>query len=153
VRTSDHPDVGATLQQLLDAATARITRLEPHDAFAAAQAGALLIDIRSEPARERDGIVPGSLHIPRTVLEWRLAADSQWRSPHVSDPNQQVILICDHGCSSILAAATLVDLGFADAGDVIGGFAGWRNARLPISAARDPVHEPSEVAGMRRPNP
>ena len=72
-----------TLDELLEAAEARINRLEPSEALAAFKRGALLIDIRSDLERNRDGIVSGSLHIPRTVLEWRLAPDSQWRSPHV----------------------------------------------------------------------
>ena len=59
-----------TLEDLLEAGQARIERLDPAEAFAAIQRGALLIDIRSD--REREGIIPGSLHIPRTVLEWRL---------------------------------------------------------------------------------
>ena len=65
-----------TLDELLDAARARIARLEPVDAHVAAEQGALLIDIRGRVDRERDGIVPGSLHIPRTVLEWRLDPES-----------------------------------------------------------------------------
>ena len=89
----------------------------------------------------RDGIVPGSLHIPRTVLEWRLAPGGAWRNPFIRGPEQQLILICDHGCSTILAAATLVDLGYARAGDVIGGFEAWREAgpaedRRPDARAR-----------------
>src|SRR5437867_9599145 len=119
-----------TLEELLDAARARVERLEPAEALAATEQGALLIDIRADVDRERDGIVPGSLHIPRTVLEWRLEPESAWRNPHVGDVDRQIILICDHGCSSILAAATPVELGFSRAGDVIGGLAAWREAGL-----------------------
>ena len=72
-----------TLDELLDAARAQIARLEPADAHAATEQGALLIDIRGQVDRERDGIVPGSLHIPRTVLEWRLDPESSWHNPHV----------------------------------------------------------------------
>jgi rhodanese-related sulfurtransferase len=125
-----------TLDQLLDAARARISRYEPAEAWAAVGGGALLIDIRSDLNRDRDGIVPGSLHIPRTVLEWRLEPDSPSRSPHVGGLDEQIILICDHGCSSILAAATLVDLGFGRAGDVVGGFAAWTAAGLPVMPCR-----------------
>src|SRR5262245_38356890 len=105
-----------TLEQLLADAHARIRRYEPAEACAAVELGALLIDIRSDLDRERDGIVPGSLHIPRTVLEWRLEPNSDTRNPHVGDLDQQIILICDHGCSSALAAACLVDLGFSRVG-------------------------------------
>jgi rhodanese-related sulfurtransferase len=138
-----------TLEDLLEAARARIERLEPADALAAVEQGAVLIDIRADVDRERDGIVPGSLHIPRTVLEWRLDPDSPWRNPHVGGLDQQILLLCDHGCSSVFAAATLVDLGFARAGDVVGGFAGWRDAGLPTAPAPSDRRAPGEPAGMR----
>ena len=139
-----------TLEELLSAACARISRLEPRDAFAATAIGALIVDIRSHEARRDDGIVPGALHIPRTVLEWRVAPDGEFRNPHVGGPEQQLLLLCDHGCSSVLAAATLVDLGFARAGDVIGGFLAWEEAGLPVAEAR-----PSRPGrpGMAGPDP
>jgi len=142
-----------TLEELLDEARARIERLEPAEALAAAERGALLIDIRSDSDRERDGIVPGSLHVPRTVLEWRLDPDSAWRSPHVGGLDQRILLLCDHGCSSVLAAAALVDLGFTCAGDVIGGFAAWREAGLPTVNAPSHRRGRDEPAGMRPPDP
>jgi rhodanese-related sulfurtransferase len=137
---------------LLEAGRARIDRYEPAAALASVESGALLIDIRSDLDRARDGIVPGSLHIPRTVLEWRLEPESAWRNPHVGDLDQQIILICDHGCSSILAAATLVELGFTRAGDVIGGFAAWREAGLVTATCPPDRREPGEPAGMRGPD-
>ncbi len=142
-----------TLDGLLQAATAAIARYEPAEALAAVQNGALLIDIRSEGDRERDGIVPGSLHIPRTVLEWRLDRGSPHCNPHLGPEGRRVVLVCDHGCSSILAAASLVSLGYAGAGDVIGGFAAWREAGLPTAAAPLQRREAGEPAGMRPPDP
>jgi rhodanese-related sulfurtransferase len=137
-----------TLEDLLQAAAASITRLRPEEAAAAVGHGATLVDIRSDLDREHDGIVPGSLHIPHTVLEWRLAADSAWRNPYAPDADKHVIVMCDHGCSSVLAAATLVELGFAKASDVIGGYAAWRDAGLVTAPA--PRHRrPGELAGMR----
>jgi rhodanese-related sulfurtransferase len=142
-----------TLTELFSEACARIERLEPAEARAASEAGALLVDIRSEVERERDGIVPGALHVPRTVLEWRLAPDSAWRSPYVGgDPDRRVVLICDHGYSSALAAATLVDLGFARAADVVGGFAAWRDAGLPTAPHVARRRAPEELAGMGPPD-
>jgi rhodanese-related sulfurtransferase len=141
-----------TLDQLLEAAYARIERLTPAEALAATERGALLIDIRTDADRERDGIVPGSLHIPRTVLEWRLDPDSSWRNPHVGGLDRQILLLCDHGCSSSLAAGTLVDLGFERAGDVIGGFAAWREALLQTAAAPPSQRQPGEPAGMGQPD-
>ena len=108
----DEASAPQPLERLLAAAARRIERRSPKDAYDAMQAGALLIDIRSSEDRERDGIVPGSLHIPRTVLEWRVAPDSDWRNPYVGGLDREIILICDHGDSTVFATATLVDLGF-----------------------------------------
>ena len=144
-------DQAGTLADLLRRASQSIQRLAPDEAYEQVRGGALLVDIRSELSRDRDGIVPGSLHIPRTVLEWRVASDSKWRNPSIARPDQRLILICDHGCSSVLAAATLAELGFARAADVIGGFEGWRDAGLPVTAAPPPV-PPGELPGTRGPD-
>ena len=141
-----------TLDDLLAAAERRIVRLPATEAYDAVQAGALLVDIRAEENRERDGIVPGSLHIPRTVLEWRTDPDSPWRNPHVGGLDDQIVLLCDHGCSTILAAATLTDLGFTRAADVIGGYAAWRDAGLPTADAPRRRRAADEPAGMGAPD-
>jgi rhodanese-related sulfurtransferase len=127
-----------TLAGLLEEAAARIERLEPADAFAAAESGSLIVDIRSDASRARDGVVPGALHVPRTVLEWRFAPDSATRSPHACGPEGRVIVLCDHGYSSVLAAASLADLGFDRAADVVGGYVAWREAGLPTIPAPEP---------------
>ena len=136
-----------TLDDLLADAQERIVRYSPTEALTAMESGALLIDIRSESDRERDGIVAGSLHIPRTVLEWRADLDKPWRNPHLEGFEQQIILLCDHGCSTILAAATLVELGYSNAGDVIGGYAAWREADLVVTSAPE-RRRSGEPAGM-----
>jgi rhodanese-related sulfurtransferase len=142
-----------TLDELLEEARASIERLEPPAALKALDRGALLIDIRSSLDRERDGVVPGSLYIPRTVLEWRLDPDGEWRNPRIGSLDQQIIIICDHGFSSILAAGTLAELGFKRSGDVIGGFAAWRAAGLPTAQATPARREADELAGMGGPEP
>jgi rhodanese-related sulfurtransferase len=142
-----------TLEDLLATARSRIERLAPAEAFSAMRDGALLVDIRSDPDRAREGIVPGSLHIPRTVLEWRVAPDSSWRNPYVGALDVQIVLLCDHGYSSSLAAATLVELGFTRVGDVAGGFEGWREAGLPVVDAPARNVMPGELAGMGPPDP
>jgi rhodanese-related sulfurtransferase len=149
----DHSAGRRTLAELLAEAEERIERLDPADAAAALREGALLVDIRSAEDRERDGIVPGSLHVPRTVLEWRLDPDGVWRTPHVVGLDDRLLLICDHGCSSVLAAAALVDLGYARAGDVVGGFAAWRDAGLPVRPAPARRRGPEELPGMGQPEP
>jgi rhodanese-related sulfurtransferase len=135
-----------TLDDLLAAARSRLERLDARSAFEAQSRGALLIDTRSSDERARDGVIPGALHVPRSVLEWRLDpdADPAFHNPHVVGLEQHLVLVCAHGESTSLAAATLQDLGFARATDVIGGFAAWREAGLP-------VHDAPEVDASRRP--
>jgi rhodanese-related sulfurtransferase len=86
------------------------------------------------------------------VLEWRLAPDSVWRNPHVGGLERWLVLICDQGCSSSLAAATLVELGYAHVSDVVGGFEAWLASGLPI--ARPARHGlPPALPGMDAPEP
>ena len=101
-----------TLDELLAEARAKIGRLTPAEALAAADGGGLMIDIRSADARERNGIVPGSIHVPRTVFEWRLEPGGAWRNPHVGSADRRLVVLCDHGYSSSFAAAILVELGY-----------------------------------------
>jgi rhodanese-related sulfurtransferase len=139
------------VEGLLETARARIDRLDPEAAWAEASQGeALIVDIRSTDDRRRDGVVPGALHIPRTVLEWRVDPDGEWRNPHVGGRDRRLVLLCAHGFSSSLAAASLVELGFAHAADVIGGFEAWRQAGLPVVAAAD--DERASLAGMGEPD-
>lgn len=118
-----------TLDELFAAAAGRIQRFTPAEALAS---GAAIVDIRSQDARERDGAIPGAHHVPRTVLEWRVASVN-WRNGELD--GRALVLVCDHGYSSVFAAAALVELG-RDAGDVEGGFEAWRAAGLPVTIAR-----------------
>src|SRR5437868_15480416 len=93
------------LDQLLAAATAKIDRLAPAEALAAVEDGALIVDIRSETSRERNGAVAGSIHVPRTVFEWRLEPGGEWRDERVGGLDQRVVVICEEGFSSVLAGA------------------------------------------------
>ena len=126
-----------TVNQLLARSRARIDRLEAPAAQAAAAAGAVLIDTRCAEQRRATGVIPGSAHIPLSVLYWRLDPASGSADPRLADPAAQVILICAHGYSSSIAAATLRDLGFARAADVVGGFEAWQAAGLPVVADAD----------------
>jgi rhodanese-related sulfurtransferase len=126
-----------SVNDLLVAARERIERLDPEAARAALGGGAILVDTRCADQRRETGVIPGSIHVPLSVLYWRLDPASGFEDPRLADPDRQVILICAHGYSSSLAAATLQDLGFAKATDVAGGFEAWQAAGLPIEAAPD----------------
>lgn len=138
---------GGGVEALLALARARIERLEPPAAWDAAASGdAVLVDIRCDDDRRRTGVVPGSFHIPRTVLEWRLEPEGAWRNPHVPT-DRSFLLLCSDGFSSSLAAASLVDLGLPRSGDVIGGFRAWQSAGLPVHGAVGARHGPSGMGG------
>ena len=137
-----------TAEKLLAQARRRLQRLEPADALAAQRGGALLVDVRSHEERAREGVIPGSLHVPRTVLEWRLDPESRYRNPLACDLARRIVVVCSDGFSSSLAAATLQDLGHVDATDLVGGFRTWRRAGLPVAPA-PPV--PDDPPGMGEP--
>jgi len=144
-------DVPRTLADLLAEAERVVERLQPAQALSRVEAGAFLVDIRSSDSRRRDGGVPRSCHLPRAVLEWRLEPGGAWRTPHVPE-GVRVVVLCDHGYSSVLAAASLVSIG-VEAADIAGGFAAWRAAGLPVAPADDAPLARGELSGMRPPAP
>jgi rhodanese-related sulfurtransferase len=123
------------ISQLLAVARTRIRRYTPAEVAAA---DALLVDLRSHDERDRNGVIPGSIHVPRSVLEWRCDPASGWSNPNVADRALPLVLVCAHGYSSSLAAAALVDLGFERVGDLIGGFEAWCESGLPVAVASEP---------------
>jgi rhodanese-related sulfurtransferase len=124
--------VPRSVEELLADARARLTRVEPLEAKAAADRGeALIVDIRQDRQRERDGVVPGAVFVPRNELEWRADPVSQWRDDRLHD-GRRVVVMCDEGYQSSLAAAVLHELGLEGATDLVGGFQSWRSAGLPV---------------------
>ncbi|MGN6587389.1 MAG: rhodanese-like domain-containing protein [Solirubrobacterales bacterium] len=123
-----------TVEDLLAEARAEIDRLSPTEAHAGAQAGDILVDIRPLEQRRRDGLVPGAAVVERNVLEWRLDPNGEHRNPDLAHSGRRIILICDEGYQSSLAAATLRRFGL-DTCDVIDGVQGWMAANLPLHPA------------------
>src|SRR3954470_1816044 len=127
-----------SVEELLRDARAGLRRVDPAQASEAMAAGAVLVDIRAESQRRRDGEVPGAVFIPRNVLEWRCDPRSEHRDERVSDPGRPLIVMCNEGYQSSLAAATLRELGLERATDMEGGFQAWRASGLPVRLAPDP---------------
>jgi rhodanese-related sulfurtransferase len=126
--------VDRTLDAVLAEARARLeTRPGPRDAARLLAEGALLVDIRPVELRRRDGEIPGAVPIDRNVLEWRLAPGSASRLPDAGAADRVVVVVCDAGYASSLAAATLRDVGLVRATDLDGGFQAWARAGLPVS--------------------
>jgi rhodanese-related sulfurtransferase len=138
-----------SIEEALAEARARIERFEPDEAHALAQNGAVLVDLRSHDERAHEGVIPGSIHVPRSVLEWRVDPDSGYANPRVAGHALQLALVCKEGYSSSLAAAELRELGFARAADLAGGFDAWRDAGLATIPAVPP---PDGLPGMGGPD-
>ena len=122
-----------TVDDLLARARATLPyRPTPAEALHAQANGALLIDIRGDDQRREDGLIPGAIVLPRNCLEWRCDPASPWRHPAITRRDLRIILICDQGYQSSLAAATLQRLGLTHATDLDGGFTAWAAAGLPV---------------------
>ncbi len=121
-----------TIDDVLARGRARLRRLEPVEAASAAAAGALLVDTRPGWQRAEHGEIPGALLVERNHLEWRLDPASDARIPQAIDHDVEVVVICQQGYASSLAAASLQDLGLHRATDLAGGFEAWAAAGLAV---------------------
>jgi rhodanese-related sulfurtransferase len=124
-----------SIDAIVERARARLKRLRPEAAAEAVASGAILVDTRYESQRRAGGEIPGAIKIERNHLEWRLDPDSPARISEATDHARPVIVICQQGYSSSLAAASLQDIGLINATDVIGGFEAWVAAGLPVEPA------------------
>jgi rhodanese-related sulfurtransferase len=120
------------IDEILETARARLTRLDPHAVAAAMRRGAVLVDIRPAAQRAEHGEIPGAIVIERNVLEWRLDPRSDARLSFATGYDIEVIVTCQEGYTSSLAAAALQDLGLRLATDLDGGFVAWKAAGLPV---------------------
>jgi rhodanese-related sulfurtransferase len=132
-----------SVDALLAAARATITRVEPAEAVALVAEGVLIVDIRPAWQRSREGEIPGSYIVERNHLEWRLHPGSEARMP-VATEGQRWIVVCSEGYTSSLAAAALVSLS-VPAQDLVGGVTAWREAGLPMVTG--PTEVEHRVAG------
>ncbi|WP_461064855.1 rhodanese-like domain-containing protein [Streptomyces pseudoechinosporeus] len=122
------------IDELLERVRSDLDRVEAADAYDAAQAGeALLVDIRYASLRDRDGLIPGALVVERNELEWRLDPQGNHRAPEASSHDLRVVVVCNEGYASSLAAASLRQLGLRRATDLVGGFQAWRAGGFPVT--------------------
>ncbi|MGV9878166.1 rhodanese-like domain-containing protein [Streptomyces sp. NPDC003006] len=121
------------IDELLERVRLDLDRVVPREAYAISQAGGLLVDIRYAALRERDGLIPGALVVERNELEWRLDPQGSHRAPEATGHALRVVVICNEGYASSLAAASLRQLGLRHATDLVGGFQAWRTAGLPVT--------------------
>ncbi|THC44454.1 rhodanese-like domain-containing protein [Streptomyces sp. A1499] len=121
------------IDELLERVRLDLDRVTPHEAYEIGGSGGLLVDIRYAALRERDGLIPGALVVERNELEWRLDPQGSHRAPEATGHDLRIVVICNEGYASSLAAASLRQLGLRYATDLDGGFQAWRAAGLPVT--------------------
>jgi rhodanese-related sulfurtransferase len=123
-----------TVDQLLEDARKLLPdRPTPQQTLKEFSLGAFVVDVRGDEQQRRDGLIPGAAIIRRNVLEWRCDPKSEWRDNRVKSHEQRIILVCDEGYQSSLAAANLQLLGMMNATDMEGGFQQWMAEGLPVT--------------------
>jgi rhodanese-related sulfurtransferase len=146
---SPEPTAAAAIDRLLEEERTTLVRVTAEELDGEMTAGALVVDTRPVEQRQRDGSLPGALVVDRNVLEWRLDPTSPHRLPEATDPGRRIIIVCNEGYSSTLAAATLRRIGLPAATDLVGGFQAWLRLReaqpsvTPSSVTPQSVTPPS----------
>lgn len=128
-----------SVDRLLSDARQRLRRVDPPRAEHLMGTGATLVDIRPIHQRVEYGEIPGSIVIERNVLEWRFDPHCQARLPHMRHHDHAVVVVCQQGYTSSLAAASLLDLGLTAATDLIGGYEAWQTHGLPTVRGGTPA--------------
>jgi len=127
----------ATIHDMVFEARSRITRIDPAVLRQALDNPnpPMVIDTRTITDRERFGVIRGSIHILRTTLEWACDPSNGYRHPAIVSRDQSLVVVCNGGYSSSLAASNLTLLGFTDVGDLIGGHQAWVRAGFDVVPA------------------
>jgi rhodanese-related sulfurtransferase len=126
------PRLLAPIDHLVEQERRLLVRLDPHACAEAVRNGGVIVDTRTLENRQRSGEVPGAIPIARNVLEWRVDPASPWCDARLAGCTGSLIVMCEQGYSSSLAAATLQRIGVRNATDMIGGFEAWAAAGLPV---------------------
>lgn len=116
------------LQDLLDEANAEVKAVTADEAKEILAAGdSVFVDLREENERERNGIIPGSVHVPRGLLEWALDPDTTY-TVDAFQTGQRVVLYCSHGKRSAMSAKLAIEMGAENVVHLKDGFVSWKNA-------------------------
>ncbi len=114
-----------SIEEILTDARARLDRVDPADLANEHAGGALIVDIRPAEQRSRDGALPWAVVIDRNVLEWRLDPACPHHIAQAEDYDLRIVVVCNEGYQSSLAAAQLRAIGLHRSSDLIGGFQAW----------------------------
>lgn len=121
-----------SIAEILAEARRGIARVAPADLADRIDGGAWLIDVRTPWTRDAEGHIAGGIVVEHTVMLWRLDPQSPSRMADGPSYGDEVIVMCNEGFSSSLAARDLRELGFSRATDLEGGFRAWAAQGLPV---------------------
>ncbi|MBF6470985.1 MULTISPECIES: rhodanese-like domain-containing protein [Nocardia] len=125
-------------EEMVTRARAQLERVAPEQAAELQSQGALIVDIRPYANRSEEGEIPGAVVVERIVLEWRLDPNGDHRLPGIT-PDTPVVIMCNEGYASSLAAADGLRLGLRRVTDLVGGFRAWKAAGLPVVPGASPA--------------
>lgn len=126
----------SAIDKMLAEARRGLDRVQPEDLDREIANGALVIDIRPEENRRAEGTLPGAIILERNVLEWRLDPTSPDRVARADRTDLRVVIFCNDGYASSLAAHSLQQLGLERATDLDGGYRAWRRAEAAKTVPR-----------------
>jgi len=106
-------------------ARARVLECSTEDVAAIPDGSVLLLDVR-EPGEFQAGFLPGAINVPRGMLEAKADPAMPPHDVRLADREQAIIAYCASGARSLLAASTLLEMGFANVKSMAGGFGAWK---------------------------
>ena len=121
-------------EQMVAQAEAEIVTLTVDEAVTAQGSGALLVDLRDIREVKREGKIPGSLHVPRGMLEFWVDPASPYHLEALTEADH-LVLYCNLGWRSALSAKTLQDMGFTNVSHVAGGLIAWKAGGGPVEGS------------------
>lgn len=122
----------SSLKSLVATAKKQIQEISVRDVSQRLEdSGAYVLDVR-EPAEYARGTARNALHVPRGMLEAKVDREHKGRDLTLQNRSQELMVICKSGARSVLAAVSLVQMGFTNVVSVAGGFDAWVKEGLPI---------------------
>ena len=122
-------------KELVAQANSRVTTVPVQEAISLLKdPGTVFVDLRDSSELERDGKIPGAVHINRGMLEFTLDPTLPYHNPIFSS-GKKVLFYCASGGRSALAADTAQNMGLARVSHLGGGFKGWKEANGPVEKA------------------
>lgn len=120
-----------TVAAMVTEAKSRIENLPPTAVATELKSGkTLLVDIREPEERVQNGVIKGSVHAPRGMIEFYADPTTPYHRPEF-EFDRRIILQCASGGRSALATATLAALGYTRVAHLDGGFKAWKEQGFP----------------------